>query len=37
MELLMNQTINILNMLRRPNLTQVPAEEESELRATGEL
>lgn len=33
----MNQTINIFNMLRRPKLAQVPAEEEDKLRATGEL
>jgi len=33
----MNHTRNIFNMLRRPEVTQVPAEEESKLRATGEL
>lgn len=32
----MNQTINIFKMLRRPKLTQVPAEKEGKIRATGE-
>lgn len=32
----MNQTINIFKILRRPKLTQIPAEEEGNIRATGE-